>query len=79
MIHGNKLAAHLLTLLQNIRGTVLCQALIEILNCFFVLLLFEVRVANASQSPAKETRTACHIVWQRPRINVFGNRLITSR
>lgn len=73
MIRGYKLATHLLTLLQNIGSTMFSQALIEKLNCFFVLLLFEVRVADASQSPTEETRTTCHISSQRPRNNVLRN------
>lgn len=64
VMKGNKLPPHLLTLLQNIRSTMLCQTLIEILNCFFIFLLFEVWVPNPSQSPIKETRIQikCHNV-----------------
>ncbi len=52
----NQLSLHLLTLLQDVRSTMLCQTLVEILNCFFVFLLLEVRVANPSQGPENRRR-----------------------
>lgn len=50
-------AAYLLTLLQNLRSAVFCQTFVKILNCLFVFLLLEVRVANPSQCSVQYNMT----------------------
>ena len=47
---------YLLTLLQDIRGAVLRQTLVEELNRLLILLLLEVRVPDSSQHPVEEER-----------------------
>lgn len=61
IIKGKLAELHLLTLLQNIRSTVLCQTLVEILNCFFIFLLLEEGVANPGQGPVKGEVSQHHI------------------